>query len=142
MMKKIVLFSVLITTSSFLFAQTEDERSIRDAMDAQVRAWNNGDVDAFMTTYWQNDSLLFVGSSKPTYGWRTTMQHYKERYPDTAAMGKLSFNLLQLRPLSDEYFFVLGAWHLNRTIGDIGGYFTLVFRKINGKWLIIVDHTS
>ncbi|HEY2727693.1 MAG TPA: DUF4440 domain-containing protein, partial [Parafilimonas sp.] len=61
---------------------------------------------------------------------------------DTAAMGKLSFNLLQLKQLSSEYYFVMGGWNLKRTAGDVGGYFTLLFKKINGKWLIIVDHTS
>jgi len=111
-------------------------------MNAQVQAWNHGNIDAFMQTYWQSDSLLFVGSSKPGYGWRATLEHYKKVYPDTAAMGHLSFNLLQLKPLSTEYYFVLGEWHLKKTIGDIGGYFTLIFRKINGRWLIVVDHSS
>ena len=140
-MKKLI-FSCLLLTSSSLFAQTEDETAIRHTMDMQIRAWNNGDIDAFMQTYWQSDSLLFVGSTGPTYGWRTTLEHYKKTYPDTAAMGKLSFNLLQLRPVATGYYFVLGEWHLKRTAGEVGGYFTLLFRKMNGRWLIVVDHTS
>ena len=141
-MKKIFFVFCLVVITELSFAQTEDETAVRNTMNEQVSAWNSGNIDAFMQTYWQSDSLLFVGSSKPGYGWHTTMEHYKTAYPDTAAMGKLSFNLLQLKPMSTEYYFVLGEWHLKRTIGDIGGYFTLIFRKINGKWLIIVDHTS
>jgi ketosteroid isomerase-like protein len=141
-MKKIIVLSCLLTAHSFSFAQTEDETAIRNAMDVQIKAWNNGNIDAFMQTYWQSDSLLFVGSSKPAYGWKTTLENYKKHYPDTATMGKLSFNLLQLKPLSNEYYFILGEWHLKRSIGDVGGYFTLLFRKINGRWLIVVDHTS
>ena len=126
----------------FCQAQTSaDEAAIRKVMDKQTEAWNRGDVDAFMQTYWKNDSLLFV-SNPPTYGWQTTLDRYKKAYPDAAAMGKLSFNLLQLKPLSPEYYFVLGQWHLKRSIGDVGGYFTLLFRKINGEWLIIADHSS
>lgn len=140
-MKKIIFLFPLICISMLSFAQTEDETAIRNAMNEQVRAWNSGDIDAFMQTYWQSDSVLFAGSSKPTYGWRATLEHYKKTYPDTVAMGKLAFNLLQLKPMSTEYYFVLGEWHLKRTIGDIGGYFTLIFKKINGHWLIIVDHT-
>src|SRR5215203_2150410 len=121
-MKKIFFVFCLVAITKLSFAQTEDETAVRNAMHAQVEAWNQGDIDAFMQTYWQSDSLLFVGSLKPTYGWRTTMEHYKKAYPDTAAMGKLSFNLLQLKPLSDAYYFVLGEWHLKRTIGDVGGY--------------------
>ncbi|HEY2727297.1 MAG TPA: DUF4440 domain-containing protein, partial [Parafilimonas sp.] len=76
------------------------------------------------------------------YGWRTTLENYKKHYPDTATMGKLAFNLINLKKLSPEYYFVIGAWHLTRSIGDIGGYFTLLFKKINGRWVIVVDHTS
>ena len=141
-MKRIVLVFSLMNVFFFSFSQSEDEIAIRNVMIEQVSAWNSGNIDAFMQTYWQNDSLLFVGSTGPTYGWKTTLENYKTRYPDTAAMGKLSFNVLQLKSLSPGYYFLLGEWHLKRTIGDIGGYFTLLFRKINGRWLIIADHTS
>jgi uncharacterized protein (TIGR02246 family) len=140
-MKKILFILCLLAAYNFCDAQTDDEKAIRNAMNEQLTAWNNGDVDAFMQTYWKNDSVLFV-TSPPTYGWQQTLDHYKKAYPDKAAMGKLSFNLLQLKQLSPEYYFVLGQWHLARTIGDVGGYFTLLFKKIDGKWLIVVDHSS
>lgn len=142
-MKKLLSTAfVLIIFSLALFAQSKDELAIRSVMDEQIKAWNNGNIDAFMQTYWQSDSLLFVGSKGPTYGWQTTLENYKKRYPDTVAMGKLDFEILKITPLSAEYSFVLGKWHLKRTIGDAGGYFTLIFRKIYGKWLIVADHTS
>ena len=141
-MKKSIIVCCLVITTSVSFAQTPDETAIRNVMDSQVKAWNIGDIDAFMQTYWKSDSVLFVGSSGPAYGWQTTLEHYKKAYPDTAAMGRLSFNLIQLKPLSAEYYFVFGQWHLKRTVGDIGGYFTLLFRKIDGRWLIVDDHSS
>ena len=140
-MKKILFILCLFACYNFCNAQTNDEAAIRNAMNKQVTAWNNGNIDAFMQTYWQSDSLIFVGS-KTTYGWRATLENYKKHYPDTATMGKLSFNLIQLKQLSPEYYFVIGEWHLKRTAGDVGGSFTLLFRKINGKWLIVVDHSS
>ena len=140
-MKKIILIFCLIAVYNFSIAQGEDKSAIRNAMNEQLIAWNNGNIDAFMQTYWQSDSLLFV-SNPPTYGWQQTLDRYKKVYPDTAAMGKLSFDLLELKQLSPEYYFVMGKWHLKRTAGDVGGIFTLIFRKINGKWLIIVDHSS
>ena len=139
--KKILLIVILTAVYNFCNAQGKDETAIRNVMNEQLTAWNNGNIDAFMQTYWQNDSLLFV-SNPPTYGWKNTLEKYKEGFPDTATMGKLSFDLLQMNQLSSEYYFVMGKWYLKRTAGDIGGYFTLLFRKINGKWLIVVDHTS
>lgn len=140
-MKKI-FFIVLVLISVVVNAQSKDEQEIQAVMQAQTIAWNSGNIDAFMKTYWNSDSLLFVGSKGPTYGWQTTLEGYKKRYPDTTVMGKLNFDLLQMKPLSEEYFFVLGKWHLQRTIGDIGGYFTLLFRKIKNYWVIVADHTS
>ncbi|MEO8713133.1 MAG: DUF4440 domain-containing protein [Parafilimonas sp.] len=141
-MKNIILLLFFLATFNFCNAQNQDEFAIRNAMNDQVNAWNLGNIDLFMQTYWQSDSLLFVGNTKPTYGWQTTLKHYKQAYPDTASMGKLSFNLLQLKQLSPVYYFIMGEWHLKRSIGDVGGYFTLLFQKINNKWVIIVDHTS
>jgi uncharacterized protein (TIGR02246 family) len=141
-MKKWFVFVFCICFSLASISQKNDEAAIRDVMDAQVRAWNNGNIDAFMETYWKSDSMLFIGASGVTDGWQSTIKHYKQRYPDTAAMGKLDFEILQVKLLSRDYAFVLGRWHLTRSIGDTGGYFTLLFKKIKMKWFIIVDHTS
>jgi ketosteroid isomerase-like protein len=140
-MKKILFILCLFACYDYCNAQTDDSTAIRNAMNEQLTAWNNGDIDGFMQTYWQNDSLMFV-SDPPTYGWQATLDRYKKAYPDTTAMGKLSFDLLKLQSLSPEYYYVTGAWALKRSAGDVGGYFTLLFKKINGKWLIIVDHSS
>jgi ketosteroid isomerase-like protein len=140
-MKKLLLLFCFYSAAFYCNAQTNDETAIRNAMNKQIKDWNNGNIDGFMQTYWQSDSLLFV-SNPPTYGWKSTLEHYKKSYPDTATMGKLSFKLLQLKQLSPEYYFVMGNWYLKRSAGDVGGIFTLLFRKINGKWLIVVDHSN
>lgn len=123
-------------------AQSGDETAIRHLLDQQTAAWNRGDIDSFMKGYWENDSLMFIGKSGVTYGWTNTLNNYKKGYPDTAAMGKLHFGLISVKRLSAEYFFVVGKWFLQRSIGDIGGHFNLLFRKINGTWVIITDHSS
>jgi len=70
------------------------------------------------------------------------LNNYKKGYPDTATMGKLTFTLISVKSLSDKYYRVVGKWFLKRSIGDVGGHFTLLFEKINGDWFIIEDHTS
>ncbi|MEP7255767.1 MAG: DUF4440 domain-containing protein [Ferruginibacter sp.] len=142
-MRKILPF--FVTTLLFFtstYAQSQDETAIRSSIEKQRMAWNTGDLDRFMETYWQSDSLMFIGKSGITYGWQNTLDNYKKGYPDTAAMGKLDFNLLEVRKLSDTYFFVVGKWHLTRSIGNVGGHFTLLFRKIKNKWIIVADHSS
>jgi ketosteroid isomerase-like protein len=140
-MEKIILFSLLFFSVT-AFSQSDDEKEVRKILSIQNEAWNRGDVEAFMIGYWESDSLMFIGSSGITYGYKNTLANYKKRYPDTLAMGRLTFNLIQVNRLSAEYFHVIGKWHLQRSIGDAGGHFTLVFRKINGRWVIISDHSS
>lgn len=132
----------LFTLSLSAAAQSKDELAIRNAMNEQLSAWNAGDIKRFMGTYWQDDSLMFIGKSGVTYGWQKTLENYKKGYPDTATMGKLDFNILQVKRLSAIYFFVIGKWHLTRSIGDVAGHFTLLFRKVKNKWLIAADHSS
>jgi ketosteroid isomerase-like protein len=140
-----VIFLYFAATFFFVsssFAQSKDETAIRNAMAEQLAAWNTGNIDRFMHTYWQSDSLMFIGKSGVTYGWQKTLDNYKKGYPDTAAMGKLDFTLLEVKKLSELYFFVVGKWHLARSIGDVGGAFTLLFKKINNSWVIVADHSS
>ena len=132
----------MITAAMLLQAQDRDERAILNILENQTAAWNRGDTEGFMKGYYENDSLMFIGKSGVTYGWKNTLANYRKGYPDTASMGKLSFNILQVKRLSKDYFFVVGQWNLKRTVGDIGGHYTLLFRKIKGKWVIIADHSS
>ena len=134
-----LIFFCSISTSN---AQSADEKTIRNAMNEQLAAWNAGDINRFMGTYWQNDSLMFIGKSSVTYGWQATKESYLKGYPDTAAMGKLDFNIIQVKRLSVLYFHVVGKWHLKRTAGDLSGHFTLLFKKVKDKWVIISDHSS
>ena len=136
------LLIILLFTFSTVHSQNKDEAAIRQLLEKQNAAWNRGDIDTFMQGYWNNDSLKFVGKSGITYGYKKTLEGYKRGYPDTATMGKLEFTLMHVERLSPEYYQVVGKWHLKRSIGDVGGYYTLLFRKIKGTWMIVCDHTS
>lgn len=136
----VIIFTVLFSVNAF--SQTTDEQMIKAAMAEQLNAWNAGDIDRYMETYWHSDSLMFIGKSGPTYGFEKTKANYKKGYPDTAAMGKLDFEIISMKRLSVMYYSVVGKWHLKRSIGDVGGAFTLLFKKIKKKWVIIQDHSS
>ncbi len=141
-MKNSTLIIAFCFLSLIANAQSKDEIAIREALQTQLLAWNAGDLNQFMEPYWKNDSLMFIGKSGITYGWQNTLNNYKKGYPDTAAMGKLKFDIIQVKRLSVLYYSVTGKWHLTRSIGNVGGHFTLLFKRIKNKWLIISDHSS
>lgn len=138
------LLLTILTTLTLLTAhsQSKDEQAIRSVLANQTKYWNKGNIEAFMQGYWKSDSLLFVGRTGPKFGFNTTLENYKKNYPDTVVMGKLSFTILKVEKLSPNHYFVLGKFMLKRSIGDLSGYYTLLFRKINNQWVIVADHSS
>lgn len=118
------------------------EASIRAVLQSQQHAWNNGDIDQFMESYWKSEHLTFSSGGKVTRTWQDTLDNYKERYPSRRDMGKLSFGNLEVTPLSGEAALVLGEWQLRRDSDELGGNFTLLFRRLGGNWVIVHDHTS
>ena len=117
-------------------------KALKEILDIQAKAWNAGDIDAFMEYYWKSDDLTFSSSGNTTRGWEATRANYRRRYPTRDAMGQTEFSEIEVFPLGDSAALVLGRWHLKREPGDIGGNFSVVFRRIDGRWLIIHDHTS
>lgn len=139
---KSFLLSLLLGFSIVAAAQSKDEKAIYKLLQDQVVAWNNADLESFMQGYWKNDSLMFIGKSGVTYGWQNTLGNYKTGYPNKAAMGDFTSTVIQMKKLSKKYYSVTGKWYLKRTIGDATGHYTLILKKIGGKWYIISDHSS
>jgi hypothetical protein len=139
---RITILLLSIVSSFFASAQSADELAVRRLLDTQVQAWNRGDITGFMDGYWKSDSLTFIGKTGVHYGWQPTLDNYKKGYPDTVAMGKLSFHILQVKRLSFQYFYIIGKWKLQRSIGDLEGHYDLLLKKIKGKWVIVSDHSS
>lgn len=137
----IVLFNCGIDKTKPGFNQT-DKASIIQTLKDQENAWNEGKTEKFMEGYLKSDSMQFISKGGINYGWQTTLNNYKKNYPDTVAMGKLRFEILQVNPLSHDAAFLTGKFFLRRSIGDKSGIFTLVLRKIDGRWLVVYDHTS
>jgi ketosteroid isomerase-like protein len=141
-MRKLFFMGLICCLPTLLPAQDKDKQQILSILDRQTRDWNSGNIDAFMVGYWNNDSLMFIGQSGLTYGYQKTLANYKKNYSDTAQMGKLSFDILEVRKISPTNYFVVGKWFLKRSVGDIRGHYTLLFRKIAGRWVIVADHSS
>src|SRR5215213_1700434 len=121
MKRRLVFFFILIVGHAVSYGQAKDEMEIRKLLATQTKCWNRGDLEGFMQTYWKSDSLLFIGKNGIKWGWQQTLDNYRKSYPDTVTMGKLSFAILVVKKLSPEYYYVVGKWMLQRTIGDLSG---------------------
>lgn len=143
------LLGVLVVFAALSAAQPQPsgqdgEIQVRQVLDAQVAAWNRGDLERFMAGYWHSPELSFFSNGSETKGWEQTLARYKEHYQSGGhAMGQLDFQDLRVGVLSPDAAFVRGRFHLKMPDGkEPHGVFTLVFRKFPDGWKIIHDHSS
>ena len=142
MMKKIIFLLLVVFSTTAMAQNAQDRAAILKVLENQRQGWNRGDMDNYMQGYWKSDSLLFVGKNGPTYGWQKTLDNYKKGYPDKSAMGFLTFGIKKVEFLAKDKAFVLGSWNLKREKDEPKGYFTLLLRKIDVEWKVVVDHSS
>lgn len=147
------LAAVLLVVAAAI-AQTKPATDISDeskvalavtqVLSSQVKAWNEHDLEAFMTGYWNSPELTFFSAGQAQQGWQATLDRYKARYASPGhEMGKLEFANLQVEALGRDAAFVRGEWHLTMSDGKTPhGLFTLVFRRFPDGWRIVHDHTS
>lgn len=139
---RVALLIVALATGLRLAAETPAAAQIRLVLQTQADAWNRGDLDAFMQTYAAVDDLRFASGGNVTYGWKPTLERYKQRYPDRAAMGTLTFSDLTITELSPDAALLFGHWQLTRAHDAPHGLFTLLVRRTPAGWKIFADHTS
>ena len=143
-MRKIVLllsiFTVLISCNST--TEKQDKEAIISLMKLQEEAWSKHDLEGFMKGYWKSDSLKFYGSNGLTFGWDKTLANYKKGYPTPDHSGSLKFKINDITKIEKESYYVMGEYHLTRKVGNTNGIFMIIFRKINGEWKIVADHSS
>lgn len=132
-------------------AAKADKAAIQSVIDAQVTAWNRGDIPAFMASYEDSPETTFVGTASVNKGFQPILERYKKGYANKDQMGTLTFKDLDIRLLPStsgpaEYAIVTGRFHLDRnakgTATKDDGIFSLVWHKSAGGWKIVLDHTA
>ena len=136
--------AVLLTVaaSAGLLAQQPGDAAVRAVLDEQMRAWNRGDLTAFVRTY--APDAVFVGN-EITRGSAQLLERYRQRYPTRERMGTLDFSGIEVRLLGQDFASVIGRYRLDRPPaagGPAQGKFTLLLKRSGTTWAIILDHTS
>lgn len=116
--------------------------NIKKILSSQQECWNNGDIDGFMQGYWNSEKLVFTSlNHKPAYGWKNTLERYKNSYPTRSSMGELGFEILDLQLISEKNASLKGKWKLIRENNQPNGLFWLDIEKFDNNWLITKDST-
>ena len=121
-------------------ARREDEirKAVAAVLDRQVQAWNRGDLEGFVSVY--AEDAAFVSPTGLTRGRHAVLQRYRKRYPDKAAMGRLSLEIVETRLADVHAASVVARWTLAYPDKPTAAGLTLlVLHARGGAWLIVQD---
>ncbi len=147
LINKIIVTALIITAIAAESSQAQSREArarddIRRVLDAQVAAWNRGDIESFMDGYARGDETTFVSGDTVTRGWQTVLERYRRGYTSRERMGTLTFSELTINVINRDTAIALGRWQLQRETDAPRGRFTLIFRRRANQWRIVHDHTS
>ena len=122
--------------------RNEVEAAVRDVFEAGCMAWNRGDLDGYLESYWDSDQTLWISNGSLTRGREAIIAAYKSRFSDPPQMGKLTLSELEVEVLTPTDAIAFGHWMLALDEESSQGFFTVQLRKIDGSWFYVSDHSS
>lgn len=141
--RPVVLFLMAMQTTGMGLATEPNVDAVQRLLRDQIAAWNRGDLNAFMETYWKSPELTFYSGGEIQKGWEAIHERFRRRYQaDGNEMGRLQFADLKIDPLGPDRMLVRGRWKLERKSEKHEGLFTLIVARQPEGWRIVHDHTS
>ncbi|MGL4422607.1 MAG: YybH family protein [Gemmataceae bacterium] len=122
---------------------TTDETRIQQLIQEQETAWNAGQLEGFMKSYAMSETTSMYSGGEIRQGWVTIHDRYRQTYQlGGRSMGKLKFSDVQVERISSSAALARGKWEVELPEKTAKGLFTLVWKRNNGEWQIVHDHTS
>ena len=108
-----------------------------------AKAWNRGDLDAFMSDYASGPGTTFVGGRGLLHGREEIRAAYAPRFAPGGVRDSLSFESLEVYPLAPGVAQAIAYYVLSRGDSTVArGPTSLVLRRDSRRWLIVHDHSS
>ena len=122
---------------------TESEKAaILSVITTMQDAWNRGDFRGYMEGF-KNPDVIFVSGGRFQDGWQGTLDHYIRDYGASAdARGTLRFYEIRVEMLAPDAAQLISRYELLRPNHPQYGINTRLMRKVNGKWVIALNHVS
>src|SRR5262245_2529554 len=93
--------AVLVNNAAATTDRPADD--IKAVLTEQVAAWNKGDLNRFLATYWDDDHLTFYSGGTVTKGLKSVAERYRKNYQaEGKEMGKLSFSGMEVELLGPD----------------------------------------
>jgi ketosteroid isomerase-like protein len=122
-------------------AETEKAAILEVIADMQT-AWNRGDFRGYMQGF-KNPDVIFVSGGRLQDGWQGTLDHYVRDYgASPEARGTLKVYDITVEMLAPDAAQLMSHYQLVRQQHPQYGINTRLMRKVNGRWVIALNHVS
>lgn len=119
-----------------------DKKQILDVIGRMQDAWNRGDFRGYMAGF-KNPGVVFVSGGRFQDGWQGTLDHYVRDYGASLdTRGRLRFYHIQVEILAPDAAQLISHFELIRPQHPQYGINTRLMRKIDGHWVIALNHVS
>jgi uncharacterized protein (TIGR02246 family) len=124
------------------FDAAAEEQAIRQVVARMEAAWNRGDFAGYMEGFKKPD-VVFVSRGEFQKDWQGTLDHYVRDYGGRPERrGRLRFFDLRIEMLGPDAAQLIGRYRLEGGERPQDGINTRLFRKVDGKWVIALNHVS
>ncbi len=148
----LLLLQTLLFSAGFASAQNGNQlyTASREQLDvtkivlAQEAAWNNGDLDAYLSHFKDARDTEAVLNG-PVRGLDNIRSAYHTSFPNKDAMGTLEQSEVEVREMGPDFALATGKYRLTRSKrsgGDAEGTFTEIFERTAAGWQLIFSQTA
>jgi uncharacterized protein (TIGR02246 family) len=139
MQRWMIAFALLAAAPA---AAETPQRAIMAAMTASAKAWDAGDLPAFVAVY-APDAIYAAGADVVRGKDAIARRYAKSFVPGRNTRGRLSFAPLAWRALGTGRMLLVARWTLRKPQGAADtGLTSLVFERRGAAWRILADHSS
>ena len=119
-----------------------EKEAIRNVIEDMEAAWNRGDFKGYMAGF-ENPDVVFVSRGRFQDDWQGTLDHYRRDYGGSVdRRGELHFYDIDIEMLAPDAAQLISRFHLDRPEVPQYGVNTRLMRKIDGRWVIALNHVS
>ena len=137
----VILFSVSLAQAQK--AASDPLAEVKAVLDSQVTAWNAGEQNKAMSVYYESPEMLFVNRTGIRKGYEPIKASYQRAPVDRSRVGTYSYEPLHIERLSATCVFFVIKWKVEANgRSTMSGVSSMVWKRINKKWVIAAEHAS
>jgi len=136
------LAEALITEDVLAAKAAQTDKSIRELTAKLQSDWNSGDMDGYLSAYWNSPEFSLMFGNQSLRGWEAVSQMFRGAWSTEEAMGDFTAKDIVLRPVAPDLVISSGAFTHVFPAETVEGSFTQVWKLVDGNWVIAHEHTS